>query len=256
MLHSIGRGRPGHRLLATLVVPLLLVAILAAGFAGGAAAQDGDQSAETDTSAVTAGVLDTEPALLDCTTIGTDASALPVPTALYQLVGEESAARYRVEEELATIGATEAVGETNAIIGQILFDETGSPLACSRFDVDLRTLQSDDPRRDNYLYGNTLETEQFPLATFVLTAVEGLDGPLVDGETAELLLIGDLSIHGVTRAVAWQASVTREGETLTGSAAMTFEMADFAIEQPRAQIVVSLDETVRLEVDLTAIQTA
>jgi polyisoprenoid-binding protein YceI len=255
MHYSIGRGRLGHRLLATLVVPLLLVAILATSFAGGASAQDGDQSAETDPSAVTAGVLDAAPALLDCTTIGTADSSLPAPTALYQLVGEESTARYRVEEELATIGATEAVGETKAIIGQILFDEAGQPLACSRFDVDLRTLRSDDPRRDNYLYGNTLETEQYPLATFVLTAVEGLDGPLVDGETAEFLLIGDLSIHGVTRAVAWEAGVTREGETLTGAAAMTFEMADFAIEQPRAQIVVSVDGTVRLEVDLTATQT-
>ncbi len=173
-------------------------------------------------------------------------------TAVYAIVPEESEARYRVQEELAQVGETEAVGKTRAIIGQIGFDADGLPVACSRFDIDLRTLQSDEAKRDNYLYRNTLEAETFPLATFVLRDVEGMDAPLADGEEATVTLIGDLTLKDVTKLVAWEATVTREGDTLTGQAATEFEMPEFSIEPPSVPVVLALDETVRLEFDVTA----
>lgn len=179
---------------------------------------------------------------------GTDAAAV------YAIVPEESEARYRVQEELAQVGETEAVGKTQAIIGQIGFDADGAPLPCSRFDVDLRTLQSDQAKRDNYLYRNTLEAETFPLATFVLRDVEGWDAPLADGEETTVTLIGDLTLKDVTKLVAWEATVTRQGDTLTGQAATEFEMPEFSIEPPSVPVVLGLDETVRLEFDVTARQ--
>ena len=171
---------------------------------------------------------------------------------VYAIVPEESAARYRVQEELAQVGETEAVGETQAIIGQLAFDDAGMPLACSRFDVDLRTLQSDESRRDNYLYQNTLEAETYPLATFVLRAVEGMEAPLTEGEEATIRLIGDLTLKDVTKLVAWEADVTMAEGALSGTAATEFEMPDFSIEPPSVPILLSLDETIRLEIDLTA----
>ncbi len=170
---------------------------------------------------------------------------------VYAIVPEESAARYRVQEELAQVGENEAVGETQAIIGQFGFGEDGLPLPCSRFDVDLRTLQSDQAKRDNYLYQNTLEAERYPLATFVLRSVEGIEAPLSEEETT-LRLIGDLTLRDVTQLVAWEARVTLVDGALSGTAATMFEMPDFAIEPPSVPVVLSLDETIRLEVDLTA----
>lgn len=177
---------------------------------------------------------------------GTEAAAV------YAIVPGESAARYRVQEELAQVGETEAVGQTQAIIGQIAFDEAGMPLACSRFDVDLRTLQSDEARRDNYLYENTLQAETYPLATFVLRAVEGFDAPLAEGEEATVRLIGDLTLKDVTKLVAWEADVAMRDGALTGAATTEFAMPDFAIEPPSVPMLLSLDETIRLEIDLTA----
>ena len=172
--------------------------------------------------------------------------------AVYAIVPEESAARYRVQEELAQVGETEAVGQTQAIIGQLAFDEGGLPLACSRFDVDLRTLQSDQAKRDNYLYQNTLEAETYPLATFVLRAVEGMEAPLTEGEESTVRLIGDLTLKDVTKLVAWEADVTMTDGALTGAAATEFAMADFSITPPSVPMLLSLDETIRLEIDLTA----
>lgn len=171
---------------------------------------------------------------------------------VHAIVPEESAARYRVQEELAEVGETEAVGETQAIIGQFGFGEDGLPLPCSRFDVDLRTLQSDQARRDNYLYQNTLEAEKYPLATFVLRAVEGMEAPLQEGQETTLRLIGDLTLRDVTKLVAWEAKVTMNEGALIGTAATEFAMPDFGIEPPSVPVVLALDETIRLEVDLTA----
>ena len=220
------------------------------------AAVPGWTAAQEATATATApGVLAEEPSTLACAAVGNGApTAEPIAetAATFAIVDEESEARYRAQEELASVGAAEAVGATNAIVGSILFGQDGMPLACSRFDVDLRTLRSDEARRDNYLYNNTLETQRYPLATFVLTEVEGLDGPLTDGEETTFTLIGNLTIHGVTRLVAWEAAATLDGETIEGSAATTFDMPDFEIEPPVVGPVVSLDETVKLEVETTA----
>ena len=181
----------------------------------------------------------------------TEAAIAAAPSS-YAIVSEESAARYRAQEELASVGANEAVGQTSAIIGTILLGEDGTPLICSRFDVDLRTLQSDEARRDNYLYNNTLQTETFPLATFVVASIEGLDEPLADGEAVTLTLLGDLTLHGVTLPATWDADVTLDGDTLTGTASTTFRMADYDIEEPIVGPVASVDQEITLEVEISA----
>lgn len=221
--------------LSTLV---LLMLALGLGVRSSTVAQEGSPAASPEASP-TAASCDTEAAI---------ASA----ASSYSIVSEESAARYISEEEITGIGANTAIGETQAIIGTILLDESDAPIACSRFDVDLRTLQSDEARRDNYLYTNTLETETYPLATFVLSSVEGLEGGLVDGETVTIQLIGDLTLHGVTLPATWEAEVTLEGDTLTGTARSSFVMADFNMEQPIVGPVVAIDENVELEVDILA----
>jgi polyisoprenoid-binding protein YceI len=239
-----------HRLIrrfirtASLIAPLSLVAMGAASIAIPVSAQE---------ATVTPGVLTTPAAEINCSTDSATPSATAAQVAsAYTIVSDESEARYRAQEELAGRGANEAVGKTNAFIGNILFDANGMPLACSRFDVDLRTLQSDEARRDNFLYNNTLETGTYPLATFILTSVEGMDQGLVDGQETTVTLVGNLTVHGVTKLVAWEAKVTKDGDTIKGNAATSFSMPDFNITPPKVGPVVSLDEKVVLEIDLTA----
>ncbi len=227
--------------LAVAFTALLILVVLAASPAG---AQD-DAAEGTPT----VGVLTTPAAGIDCAAYA--ATPDNAPSSVYQIDSAASEARYRAQEELRGVGATEAVGTTNAIVGTVSLDASGIPMACSRIDVDLRTLKSDESRRDNYLYGNTLQTEQFPLATFVLTSVEGMGAALVEGEEATVTLIGDLTLHGVTKLVAWDMTVTVEGDTITGLAKTEFQMPDFDITPPVAGPVVSLEELVKLEFDLT-----
>jgi polyisoprenoid-binding protein YceI len=221
-------------------VAALAAAVVALSLIGGVAAQD--------SSTPTPGVLATPAAEIDCATA-------PAPAAVYAIVSDKSEVRYKAEEELAGKGANTAIGKTNAFIGSINVDANGAPLACSRFDADLRTLKSDESRRDNFLYNNTLETGTYPLATFIVTEVQGLNGPLTQDDTT-FTLIGNLTLHGVTKLVAWTATAKLDGDTITGSATTTFEMPDFDITPPKVGPVLSLDETVTLEVDLTATKNA
>jgi polyisoprenoid-binding protein YceI len=200
----------------------------------------------------TPGVIGTPEATNECGTADSTVTPTVTPAAIFQIASDQSEARYKAEEELANKGANEAVGKTNAFIGQILFDDQGMPLACSRFDVDLRTLTSDESRRDNFLYTNTLETQTYPLATFILTSVEGLDKPLADGEETQVKLIGNLTVHGQTKLIAWDAKIKMDGDTLTGTASTSFNMADFNITSPKVGPVISIDDTIKLEIDMTA----
>lgn len=234
----------------TAVALTLLVAAGGLSFGRLAAAQE---SSDSET-AVEAGVLEGEPALLDCDGSLTGTVVAPTPATSYAIVSEDSEARYEAEEELAGQGAATAVGRTNAFIGSILFDEAGTPLACSRFDVDLRTLVSDESRRDNYLRGNTLETDTYPLATFVARGVENLPGGLVEGQPVTFNLVGDLTVHGATKPVTWETTATLTGTTLRGTATTTIQLRDFGIEEPVVGPVISIDESIRLDLTITAVR--
>jgi polyisoprenoid-binding protein YceI len=199
-----------------------------------------------------AGVLGTPEATSDCPAPDATPAAAPEGATVFSIDGENSEARWKAKQELVGIGANEAVGKTNAIIGQVAFGVDGLPLACSRFDVDLRTIDSGEPLRDNTLRTQAIESDTFPLATFILTKVEGLDQPPADGQEVSARLIGTLTLHDVTKLVAWDATFKLDGDTLTGSATTNFNMDDYNIEKPTVGPVLSIEDTVVLEVDVTA----
>jgi polyisoprenoid-binding protein YceI len=206
-------------------------------------------SAATSAQDVTSGVIGDAVETTCVTGLGT--AEAPDGALSFVLNSEQSAARYIVEEELASTGLTEAVGETNAVIGTILLGEDGTPLPCSRFDVDLRTLQTDETRRDARVQ-DALETEAYPVATFIVTSIEGLEGGLVDGVETDVTLVGNLEMHGVMNQVAWSATVTRSGDTITGTATTTVSFDDYGVEKPVMGPVMSIADDFELQIDLVA----
>jgi polyisoprenoid-binding protein YceI len=180
------------------------------------------------------------------------ASAQAAAVVRYTVVPERSEARYRIREQLAGVNfPNDAVGTTRAIDGGISFDAQGGIVSGqSRFTVDLRTLTSDQPRRDNYVRRNTLETERYPTAVFVPIDVKGLSVPLPSSGTATFELTGDFTVRTVTRRTTWQATATFNGATADVRARTAFRFADFALPIPRVASVLSVDDTIRLELDL------
>lgn len=160
-------------------------------------------------------------------------------------------AGFRIEEELATIGSTTAVGRTGDVAGTIAIE--GTTLTEATFEVDLTTLTTNESRRDDRVQG-ALDTATFPTATFALTDPVEL-GPDADaGGPVQVTATGELTIHGVTRPVEVpiEAQLVDGTIALVGSTQITF--SDFDVEVPSSPIVLSVEDSGTLEVQLLLVR--
>lgn len=155
---------------------------------------------------------------------------------------------YRVQEELANIGAATAVGRTPNVTGSLTFD--GTTVSAAEFTADLTTLQSDDDRRDGQLRNQALETARYPTATFTLTEPIELAATPADGEVVTATATGDLTIHGETKSVAIpiEAKLSGDGVTVTGSTEILF--SDYGMSSPRSFMVLSIADRGTMEFQL------
>ncbi len=171
------------------------------------------------------------------------------------VVPEKSEARYRVREQLAGVSLpSDAVGKTNAITGQIVGNPDGSIVSAeSKFVVDIRTLKSDQFPRDGFIQRTPLDSSNFPNVTFVPTSATALPLTPPASGAATFKLVGDLTIKDVTKPTTWDASCTLDANQTTGTCTATtsFTFTDFNLEQPRVGRVLSIEDTIKLEVDLT-----
>src|SRR5207237_3741467 len=116
---------------------------------------------------------------------------------------------YRVQEQLAGIGASTAVGRTPNVSGTLTL--SGTTVTAVEVTANLFTLQSDDDRRDGQLRRQALETSQYPNATFKLTQPIELGSLPADGATLSESAQGELTLHGVRRPISVELKAARPG---------------------------------------------
>lgn len=185
-------------------------------------------------------------------------SAEPAQGAALRLVlaPTGNAARYRVREQLAGLELpNDAIGETKALTGAIAFDSSGKVVAqSSKFVVDAGTFVSDKDRRDGYVRRRSLDATRYPTIVLVPTAVRGIALPLPTSGTRPFEMTGDLTVRGVTRPTIWKGSAQFQDGRVTGSAATAFTFDDIEMEQPRVPVVLSVADTIRLEIDFNLVR--
>ena len=170
-----------------------------------------------------------------------------------ELVPGASEARYRAQEVLVGRGVNEAVGRTRDVSGAVALAPSGTVLGeQSRISVDLRTLQSDERMRDSYAQRMTLHTDRYPTADFIVGAAPDLPVPIPTAGEAVFRLLGDLTIHGVTRPATWQINATFADGEVVGTAVTDIHFTDFGMEPPRAGPVLSIEDALRLEIEFRA----
>ena len=187
------------------------------------------------------------------------AKAMSSGAAAVFTLGEGTIARYRVEEELANTGFFIAVGETQDVAGSIAFDADGGVVAEeSRIEVQAATLTTDSGRRDGYVRNRTLETDTYPEVVFVTTSIEGLPDSIADASGhAHVHITGDLTVKDQTREITWDGDIDFQGDgTASGAVAVEFTFEDFGMTKPSVAIVLSVEDTIRLELDFVGAITA
>ena len=146
-----------------------------------------------------------------------------------------SEAGYRVREQLANLPAeSDAVGRTTDLTGTITVVEAGdaTQLTAGEISIDTTTLTSDEDRRDNRLRTEGLQTDQYPTATFTLTQPVEVPAAAVEGTATDLTLVGDLTLHGVTKSVEIPAQAVLTDGQIQVAGSLTFPLADFEITAP------------------------
>lgn len=169
----------------------------------------------------------------------------------FVLAATGNEARYRVHEQLLTLTMpSEAVGKTTKLEGSLVIGTDGKIGTGSKFVVDLASIASDRPNRDNYVRENTLETAKHPSAEFVPVSATGLPARLPAAGDLTFDLIGNLTLHGVTKPCTWKvkAKMSATGES-SGTATTFFKFADFSMAQPRVVLVLSVADSITLEYD-------
>lgn len=186
----------------------------------------------------------------------TDVGATTAPRADGEVAGtwtvvEGSEAGYRVRERLASLDAeSDAVGRTTDVSGTITLVAAGdgAQLTDGSLTVDTTTIASDEDRRDNRMRSEGLQTDQFPTATFVITQPADVPVAALAGEASALTLVGDLTLHGVTRSVQIPAQAQLVAGQIQVAGSLDFALADFDIVAPNVGgFIVSIADEGALE---------
>ncbi len=162
--------------------------------------------------------------------------------------GSDSFVGYRVREELATVGFTEAVARTSAIDASLAID--GTNVNDVAIEADMTRLESDSSRRDRALRTQSIETDEFPTATFLLTSPIQLGSVPEDGVPLQATATGDLTIHGVTRAVDVPIEAQLTGSTIVIIASIPVQFSDYGIASPRSLALLSVEDNGVIEMQL------
>ena len=168
----------------------------------------------------------------------------------FTVVLGESSATYTVREKLARLPLpNDAVGRTTQITGTIYLD--GQP---SRIVADLRTLQSDQPMRDNYIRSRGGPMfDRYPYAEFT---VNGLDLPAEyrPGETITRYVTGTMKIREVERPTTFAVEARMQDGVLYILGRTDFTWDYFQIPPPNIAGIVQVENNVHLEILLVAKQ--
>lgn len=188
------------------------------------------------------------------TLTGKDAGKPDVALEGRWLATRNSRAGYRVREKLAALPArSDAVGRTSAVTGSLTIERRGSELVIAkgaRVEVDMRTLNSDETRRDERMHTAGLESDRYPTAGFVSDFDVVVPAAAERGDKVHLVLRGELTLHGVTRAIALPMDARVHDNAIEIVGRLDVLMGDFRIHPPNIVHFVTVDIHGSMEYDV------
>jgi len=162
----------------------------------------------------------------------------------------QTTAEYAVRENL--LGTDQITrGKTNAVDGefQLYMQNAKVYIALSNLQVDLSTLTSDSPIRDEAIRKQWLESEKYPKAIFVANDVEGLPLDAVQGQPYTFKVSGDLTIRNISQPATFDVTVTAHANSIEGQGTTVIHMKDYDFDPPSVagQTIVSDPATITIK---------
>jgi hypothetical protein len=150
---------------------------------------------------------------------------------------------YRIDEELANVGATQAVGRTPAVSGGLTVE--GTSVTDAVVEGELGELRSDRPQRDGRV-ATALEAETHPTVRFTAEPFE-LPAELGDGDRVEVEVPGTIEAAGGSTEVVALVVAQRVGDVVVATGSLDLPLADVGVTAPSAAIVLGVADTATIE---------
>lgn len=162
------------------------------------------------------------------------------------VVGEGSRATFSVDEELATVTVPnyEAVLSTEELSGEVRLDGGGSLVT-----VGLHRMTSDNEFRDRYVQRRMFPNQ--PTAEVAFGDLTPLPDGFTDGDAVTASVEGTLRINGLDVPLTFEVEARDDGDLVYVVGRSSFTWDDIQEPVPTARSVVSVDDTVRVEVLLS-----
>ena len=189
-------------------------------------------------------------------------AALALGTALLS-AGQAMAADYTIDKEgqhafinfkISHLGYSFIYGTFKDWTGTFSFDAAKPEDSKISIDVKTASVDTNHAERDKHISGKDfLDVASFPDAKFVSTKVTNV-GKNADGKTTADV-VGDLTLHGVTKPVTFKATFNGEGKDPWGgeragfNAKTTVNLNDFRIKGPGPS-----SQTVDLDISLEGVK--
>lgn len=161
----------------------------------------------------------------------------PEPQVLFKAIGRPSA--LKIEGKSQALSSQLAL-EKNELKGSV--------------ELSLATLETGLALRDRHMKEKYLEVEKHPITRLEISPIQ-LPASLLGapGGSETVKIPGQLTLHGVTKPVEAQATLTRKEQALQVQASLALKLPDYGIEIPKfAGITVAEDVTIDVTFSLTA----
>jgi polyisoprenoid-binding protein YceI len=160
----------------------------------------------------------------------------------FRVVPQDSTASY--EASFLAAGQTlpgSVMGITGDVSGEFLLTSDTQPVVKSlKIVVDLRSLDSGSPERDDHVRNDTLEVDKYPYTIFSIDKAQILPGSYSEGQTATFKLKGEMTLHGITRPETFDMQATLVNNIITGTANTLIHLQDFKMRPPQTTSVVTV----------------
>lgn len=183
------------------------------------------------------------------------ATTAPQANGITWTVDPSSKATIKVREQLVRLPSPiDALINITGAQGAFTLNPDGSFSSNSKISVDMTTVTTDDRQRTDSIRRDPLEVTRFRTSELVPKATVGLTLPIPASGEFTFKLIGDLTLHGVTKTVTFDVRATRADGKLNAVATAnpSWKFGDFAMQPPTSFSVLSIVDEIRMEFALVA----
>jgi polyisoprenoid-binding protein YceI len=174
-----------------------------------------------------------------------------VPDGRWVVRSSESIVGFRAREKYLSLPVpSEVVGRTSVVRGTM--ETRGGAIVATRVVVDMRTLKTNDPRRDENLRSSQGPLwDKHPYGRFTLGSQPVGLARLSSGSVADVVAPGSLRIHDVDRHVEFPLQVQLSGGRFQVVGRLRTTMTRFGFDPPSVVGLTTVRNGVTIEVKLT-----